>query len=1067
MTISDGNWKGLIAVCFFLLIAAVMQGSAGAAAAFRFEDVTRQSVDRIVDSSYRFDAVFVDFNNDGCYDLFVFGHEDPATSRLWVNRCDGSNTFQFTPNDQVHHYIANPSSPLGAGWMTLLDVNGDGRQDFWLRHANMLAARYINGTASGIHAPVFADKEDGCDDFCVFGDIDGDGTLDVIRYDRRIERITDRVQLYPAAGTPGRRIVADVNGDGWPDLVQPESGGYWQNDHGTLTWQARPVIHANEEPMAMADLDNSGSLDLITLDGNEDNGQGRFNLFRNDGSGNFTDVTAGSGLDQLHFAAWYTGYGNIVVADFDNDGLPDILVAGADYAPSVTLLHNQGNLHFEVTNVDLGQAGSGSESFKSRAAVADFDNDGRLDVVKTQAGTNVGLWRNTSNTGGAHWMKARVRGPGLNSDGIGTDLKWYQPGTQTLIAHMTVQANGQHPQTWVHTGLAGNATADLVVRFPHDGQTYRFSALPADQEVIVYANGCLTQHWTPGSGWPLKAPANCTTIAPTDAPQQGHSTHRRPPRPASSRPAAPCDTKNADLPKKQRIELHRNGAQGNDVQVTVGIPFAPGQLTDAKNVRILDASGAEIPAHVEPTLRWHFKDGSVRAVRAQFKATLKGDTATLNFAFDQPRNADAPGWPYNDGLVDGPAGLRVPGVLATLNPEWLSESQIAGPQQAAVPPTAYDKYVATQFEWAKKLPTEDASAWLFDRPTTLYKQYIRTGRYDYLKAAVESYRFYMSHFRRIGPPMHPICGGGWEFGGVNPCDVKYVYIEPILLSLALVGDDSQHDAALVRRMSDLIDSGGWTGIAGEYKKADQLFTERNVGLGLIGIVSAYELTGDAHYKKDIDDRIGWLQKHQAGNPDEQPADGAWRHSWQRHEGDSYNPETDVRGASPWMSENIVDGLWHAWLVTSDERIPGMFTAFGRYLERYGWIDPKMFALGHDWRHDCSGPDGQIAWYWSSSLAKPEALVKIQESEGWYSDEHTVEIALAVAAARYFEKDPEEIKALDRRLALIGNSYATSCAESSATARRFNWNNRGAGVVQWFLRQFKTAPATTQAKAGTR
>jgi hypothetical protein len=343
-------------------------------------------------------------------------------------------------------------------------------------------------------------------------------------------------------------------------------------------------------------------------------------------------------------------------------------------------------------------------------------------------------------------------------------------------------------------------------------------------------------------------------------------------------------------------------------------------------------------------------------------------------------------------------------------------------------------------------------------------QYVRTGRQDYLQAAVESYRFYMSHLKRTGLPFHPFCGGGWQFADVPPCDVKYVYIEPIFLALALVGDDSQHDAALIRRMSDLWDSGGWTGISGAYTRLDQHYTERNTGLGLLAIVSAYEITGEDRYRDDIRERVGWLYEHQRTNPDGKPGDGSWRHSWQRHEGDPYDAATDVRGASPWMTENIVDGLWQAWLVTADPRIPGMLTAFGRYLERYGWIDVKALAeAGHNWRHDCSGPDGQISWYWSSSSATLDQLIKIQDSEGWYSDEHDVELALAVAAARYFETDPAQQKVLDRRLALLANSYELSCAESAATKRRFNWNNRGSGAVQWFLQQFRTgAPAPAAA-----
>src|SRR6185312_9172110 len=117
----------------------------------------------------------------------------------------------------------------------------------------------------------------------------------------------------------------------------------------------------------------------------------------------------------------------------------------------------------------------------------------------------------------------------------------------------------------------------------------------------------------------------------------------------------------------------------------------------------------------------------------------------------------------------------------------------AGPQYPSTKPGAYDRYFATQFEWAKKLPHSEGSAWLFDRPSTLFQAYVRTGRLDYLAAASESYRFYMSHLRRTGAPGWPLCGGGWSLGQANVCDPKYVYIEPILLALGLTGDDSEHD----------------------------------------------------------------------------------------------------------------------------------------------------------------------------------------------------------------------------------------------------------------------------------
>jgi hypothetical protein len=1038
------------------------EGSPPGDAVLAFSNETTQRVDQTVDTDARFDALWVDFNNDGCYDAFVFDHGDGdgpgSTSRLWVNRCDGSNTFVYTPNTSVHHYIPSPTLPRGSGWMSVLDFNGDGRQDFWLRDASTLAARYLNATPPGVHTPFFADKLEGCDDSCEFGDISGAGALEIIRTSRRVESMADGHEIYPASGPSGRSIIGDVTGNTWQDIIQPENHGYWHNDAGTLTWHSVPALKGNKSLLALADFDNDGAMDLVSFEGDDDTGVGHAYLFRNNGSGDFTDVTAGSGIDQVPYVGWWTSYGNVVAADFDNDGLVDLMMAGPGMDPSVTLLRNRGNLHFEPVSLPFGTAYNDAGVGKSRAAVADFDNDGRLDIVKTQSGTNLGIWRNVTNSNG-HWMKVRVRGPGLNSDGVGADLTWFRPSTGQRIAHMSVQVGNQHPQTWIHTGLGDNDTADLLVRFPDGGPQFRFDNLAADQEVIVYSNGCLIQHWLPGNGWPLKPPADCKTRG---TPPGAHSRH------ASSRAKrSPCATPQASaLPSAQRIELHRTGAVGDDVAVTVGVPFAPGALTDAKHVRIVDAKGNEIPAHVTPTLTWHFKDGSIRAVRAQFRTHLDHDRATVYFLTDAPRTSEIPGWPYDEGLVANADAVRVPGVLATLDPGWMSASLIAGPQEPVTRPQAYDRFFARQFEWARKLPIENATAWLFDRPSTLYKQYVRTGRLDYLQAAVESYRFYMAQIVRAPSLLHPTCVGGWAYRNVNPCDVKFVYIEPILLALALGGDDSLHDSALVRHMADLWDDGGWSGIAGPYKKTDQIYTERHTGLGLLAIVSAYELTGDRHYLEDIGKRIGWLYDHQTKNPDDKPADGSWRHSWQRHEGDDYDADTDVRGASPWMSENIIDGLWHAWLVTSDARIPPMITAFGRYLERYGWIDPATIAgVGKDWRHECSGPDGQIAWYWSSSLAPIEKLVAIENNDGWYSDEHTVELGFVVAAARYFETDAVQKRALDRRLALIANSYAEDCAANGKTARSFNWNNRSAGATQWLVKHAAPDSAPPQASGG--
>ena len=150
-----------------------------------------------------------------------------------------------------------------------------------------------------------------------------------------------------------------------------------------------------------------------------------------------------------------------------------------------------------------------------------------------------------------------------------------------------------------------------------------------------------------------------------------------------------------------------------------------------------------------------------------------------------------------------------------------------------------------------------------------------------------------------------------------------------------------------------------------------------------------------------------------------------------------------------MSENIVDGLWQAWLLTADPRIPGMLVSFAQYLENHGWIGPKHFAqAGHSWKQGCVDRGSAIAWYWSSSVANDEKLIEIQDSEGWYSDLHSVELSLAVAAGMYFTPDDDLHAALGKRLSSIERGMTRECAQTAKPPRLFNWNNRGTAAYRW-------------------
>src|SRR3546814_12756603 len=88
----------------------------------------------------------------------------------------------------------------------------------------------------------------------------------------------------------------------------------------------------------LADFDNDGDLDLFLLDGPKFSNSKQGLLYRNNGSGGFTDVSVGSGLADV--AA--RDYGNIIAADFDNDGQQDLLVPGV--WDSARLYRHNGNI---------------------------------------------------------------------------------------------------------------------------------------------------------------------------------------------------------------------------------------------------------------------------------------------------------------------------------------------------------------------------------------------------------------------------------------------------------------------------------------------------------------------------------------------------------------------------------------------------------------------------------------------------------------------------------------------------------------------------------------------------
>ena len=123
---------------------------------------------------------------------------------------------------------------------------------------------------------------------------------------------------------------------------------------------------------SFADLDGDGWPDILLLNGKDwtpKPGKHYFSaLYHNNHNGTFTDVTSGSGLDVELYAM------GVAVADYDNDGRPDIYITALN---GDLLFHNEGNNKFRDVTV---ASGIRNQSFGTSAAWFDYDRDGKADL---------------------------------------------------------------------------------------------------------------------------------------------------------------------------------------------------------------------------------------------------------------------------------------------------------------------------------------------------------------------------------------------------------------------------------------------------------------------------------------------------------------------------------------------------------------------------------------------------------------------------------------------------------------------------------------------------------------
>ena len=410
-----------------------------------------------------------DYDNDGFDDIFVTCW---GQNILFHNNGDGT----FTDVTE-RAGLRRPGTHYGSG-CTWIDYDRDSHLDLFLAHYALFDFDKIlpapkDPTCNWKGIPVECGPRGlGQDTYLLYHN-NGDGTFSDVGIKAGV--------ALPKPGYGLTTVAADFDGDGWQDIYvacDSTPSLLFRNNHdGTFTEESlERGVGLNEDGQEQAgmgvgvgDFNCHGCLDILKTHFTED----MPGLYENDGKGNFRDVTIRAGLGvETRFVGWGAG-----IADFDNDGLPDLFFATGMVYPEMerilpqfpyrtprVLFRNLGGGRFEEL-LDEAGPGIGAPHSSRGVAFGDFDNDGDVDLLIVNMNEPPSLLRNDV-TGVNRWLKVKLEGTKSNRRAIGATVIASYGDKQQAQAVLAQSSYLSVNDPRLHFGIGQASTADLEIRWP-------------------------------------------------------------------------------------------------------------------------------------------------------------------------------------------------------------------------------------------------------------------------------------------------------------------------------------------------------------------------------------------------------------------------------------------------------------------------------------------------------------------------------------------------------------------------------------------------------------------------